>query len=71
MPVLMLGTLLCILRGAGDPEKHGLRYALICEASAATFAICWLLTLQVRDGSILRRFPGIYDTVEDLVIFWQ
>lgn len=71
MPVLMLGTLLCILRGAGDPEKHKLRYAMICAASAATFAICWLLTLQVRDGSILRRFPGIYDTVEDLVVFWQ
>lgn len=71
MPVLILGMLLCILRGAGDPEKHGLRYVLICVSAAATFIICWLLALQVRDGSILRRFPDVYDTVEDLIIFWQ
>ena len=71
MPLIMLGTLLCILRGAGNPEKHKLRYALICMASAATFVICWLLVIQVRDGSILRRFPDFYDTVEDLVVFWQ
>lgn len=71
MPILMLGTLLCILRGAGDPVNHTMRYVLICISEAATFVICWLLVLQVRDGSILRRFPEIYDTVEDLVIFWQ
>lgn len=71
MPILMLGTLLCILRGAGDPVNHTMRYVLICISEAATFVICWLLVLQVRDGSILRRFPEIYDTAEDLVIFWQ
>lgn len=71
MPLIMLGTLLCILRVAGNPGKHTLRYVLICVSAAATFVICWLLVIQVRDGSILRRFPEIYDTVEDLVIFWQ
>ncbi len=71
MPVIMLGTLLCILRGAGTPGNHTMRYVLICISEAATFIICWLLALQVRDGSILRRFPELYDIVEDLVIFWQ
>lgn len=71
MPLIMIGTLLCILRGAGDPKKHSLRYGMIYAALASTFVICWLLTIQVRDGSILRRFPEIYDTAEDLIVFWQ
>ncbi len=71
MPILMLGTLICVLRGAGDPKKHPMRYILLCISIAASFVISWLLMIQVRDGSLLRRFPEIYDTVEDLVIFWQ
>ncbi|MBR3759683.1 MAG: hypothetical protein IKK47_01635 [Ruminococcus sp.] len=71
MPLLMIGVLLCILRGSSNPEKHTMRYGLIIASCAATFVISCLLTIQVKDGSLMRRFPNLYDTVEDLMIFWQ
>ena len=71
MPLLMIASLICVLRGAGDPEKHRMRYCVSLASIAGTFVISWLLTIQVRDGSLMNRLPELYDTVEDLVIFWQ
>lgn len=71
MPLLMIGILLCMLHGVGNPEKHTMRYGLILASCAATFVVSWLLTIQIRDGSLMRRFPELYDTAEDLMIFWQ
>ena len=33
--------------------------------------ISWLLLIGVRDSSLIRHFPNIYDAAEDLLIFWQ
>ena len=71
MPLLMIGVLLCILHGTGNPEKHKMRYGLIIASCAVSFITNWLLTIQIRNGSIMKRLPDLYDTLEDLMIFWQ
>lgn len=71
MPLLLIGTLVCILRSMGDPEKHRMRYGVVLASIAISFITSWLFTIQVREGSLLKCMPNIYDIVEDLVIFWQ
>lgn len=71
MPLMILAAAVCILRSVGDPKKNMHRYAASIVIMTATFIIMWLLEIGTRTGNLTKHCPNLYDTVEDLIIFWQ
>ncbi|MBQ8348262.1 MAG: hypothetical protein IJY19_01270 [Ruminococcus sp.] len=71
MPLMILGSVMCILRSVGKPEKNMHRYITALAVMAATFIIVWLLEIEIRTGNLTRHCPNLYEVVEDLLIFWQ
>lgn len=71
MPLMILGSVMCILRSVGKPEKNTYRYITSLIVMMLTFIMVWLLEIEIRTGNLTRRCPNLYETVEDLFIFWQ
>lgn len=71
MPLMILGSIMCILRSVGKPEKNMHRYITALAVMAATFIMVWLLEIEIRTGNLTRHCPNLYEVVEDLLIFWQ
>ncbi|MBR1899182.1 MAG: hypothetical protein IJ825_09935 [Oscillospiraceae bacterium] len=71
MPLLILVSVIAILRSAGMRQHSSRGYAGAWTAIFVSMGIVWLLTLGVRDGSLTRTCPYLYDTVRDMVMFWE
>lgn len=71
MPLLVILSVITILRSTGNPLKNKYRYILSGICMAASCSISWLLLVGIQDGELLKRCPNLYDTLENLLIFWQ
>ncbi len=71
MPLLVIGSIVAILRSAGNPLKNKYRYIVSGVSMAATFCLGWLLVIGSREGNLTKQCPNLYDILEDLLIFWQ
>ncbi|MDD6269789.1 MAG: hypothetical protein PUA84_07035 [Oscillospiraceae bacterium] len=71
LPVLAICAAAAILYALGRSEGYGMKYKLSAAGAVLTIVISWLLLIGVRDSSLIRHFPNIYDAAEDLLIFWQ
>ena len=71
LPLMCIGAVICLLRGTGAPGKHIHRHAAAHIALSATFIMSWLLLIGDRNGNLLRHCTSLYDTCEDLLIFWM
>ena len=71
MPLMILGSVMCILRSIGKPEKNMHRYITALVVMMLTFIMVWLLEIEIRTGNLTRHCPNLYEVVEDLLIFWQ
>lgn len=71
LPLLTMMSFLVMLSVNRNPEKAPFRYKMSVIALAATFCIAWLFVISPREANIMKNCPNLYDTIEDLVIFWQ
>ncbi len=71
MPLMILVSVVCILRSIGNPERNMHRYVTAIVVMAATFIMMWLFEIGTRTGNLAKHCPNLYETVEDLLIFWQ
>ena len=70
LPLLTIGCVLSILR-ANDRVPSKFRYLLTIGAAVLTFAMVWLLELELRDSALSLSCPNLYDTVSELMQFWR
>lgn len=71
LPLLTLVSLIAIFRSNVNPAKNKQRYILSGLSMALTFCMCWLLAIGNIDGNINERCPNLYDTLENLLVFWS
>lgn len=69
MPSLILFALFVLLRANQAPKQYP--YILTAAAFALTIIVQFLLLVQMTYGSLAMRCPNLYDTVENLLIFWR
>jgi len=70
LPLLTIGSILTILY-ANQKAPSKFRYILTVGVAAATFAIVWLLELELTNGNLSNCCPNLYDTVKNLIQFWR
>ena len=68
IPLLIMGCVICMMRCC---KRSRYLYFLSCVALVSSFVLSWLVLISNRDCGLVRNLPDLYNTVEDLVIFWQ
>ena len=71
IPLLLLGCLTVLMRCCRKPDGNRHLYVLSCLALCSSFMLMWLVLLGHRDCGLVRNLPNLYNTVEELVVFWQ
>lgn len=71
LPLLTMMSFLVMLRVNTNPKRAAFRYKMSVISVAATFCIAWLLIISTREAYIMKTAPTLYDTVHNLLIFWQ
>lgn len=71
LPLLTLASVFAIFRSNANPDKNKQRYILSGLSMALTFCMCWLFVIGNIDGNINERCPNLYDTLENLIVFWR
>lgn len=70
-PLLFMVTMLGIFRGCDRPHENKGRYILAGVSMAATIVFTLALCMDIGGCALLKHFPHLLDTAEDLIIFWQ
>ncbi|MCR5717538.1 MAG: hypothetical protein K6F80_00690 [Oscillospiraceae bacterium] len=70
-PLLVLGCMAVLFRSFGTPEKNRYFYGIVCLSVIAAFCLMWLILIGYRDSSLSHHCQTLYNTVEELVVFWQ
>lgn len=70
MPILMIGCFITLLHML-HRDRNRLRSVLVFGSMAVTFAMFWLLEIELIDGNLNANFPNLYDTVAKLIQFWR
>ncbi len=69
MPLMIIGSVSTIL---GTAEKGGkLRYRITVAVMILTIIFAWLIMLTDTGLTLAMQHENLYETIEDLVVFWQ
>jgi hypothetical protein len=71
MPLMVLGSVMAILYKTRKPSECKYLYILCGISIAVTFCISWLMSVELKDCSLSRYCPNLFDILEDLLIFWN
>ncbi|MCR4644925.1 MAG: hypothetical protein K5695_05890 [Oscillospiraceae bacterium] len=70
LPLLTIGAVVVMLRTV-DVKRHLYRYGIVILSLFVTMGMIWLLMIGLRDCTLLRHCPNLYDAAEDALIFWH
>lgn len=70
-PLLLLLSAITILRHSRTIGQKQYPYLLFCGSIFLTGIFGSLLLLGIPDGNLMRRCPELYNTIEEMVMFWQ
>ncbi len=70
-PLLLIGVIVCILKGTVSAAKNAHRYAVAHIGITVSFVIWGLMVVSDRGGNLLVRHPAVNDVCEELMMFWQ
>lgn len=71
LPLLTIGSSIALMYYTRSENNSSSKMKLIILAMAVTFAISWLITISTTDGKIMNRCSHLYESLEDIIIFWQ
>ena len=71
MPLMTFAAMIGIFRGCSEPSVHKTRYMLSGASMALTMVFLFGQLFNWNDGTIMKHFPRLIDTLEDAVIFWR
>ncbi len=69
MPVMLPGCVCTILRTTTLRSKT--QYGLAVLAAFLTMVVVWMLMLTDNGHTTAQKYPELFETVEDLVVFWR
>ncbi len=69
MPILVTGSICTVLFTTKNPGK--LQYKIAVAALVISTVLVWLMMLTERDVAIKNQHPNLYDTLENLIVFWN
>ena len=71
MPLMTFAAMVGIFRGCSDPSAHKSKYVLSGVSMALTVVFVVGLLFNWNEGTLMKHFPSLIDTLEDAVIFWK
>jgi hypothetical protein len=71
MPLMTFAAMIGIFRGCSKPSAHKSRYVLSGISMALTVVFIFGQLFNWGEGTIMKHFPSLIDTLEDAVIFWK
>ena len=71
MPLMTFAAMIGIFRGCSNPSVHKSRYVLSGISMALTMVFIFGQLFNWGEGTIMKHFPSLIDTLEDAVIFWK
>lgn len=71
MPLMTFAAMIGIFRGCSKPSAHKSRYVLSGISMALTVVFIFGQLFNWNEGTIMKHFPSLIDTLEDAVIFWK
>ena len=71
LPIMCIGSVVSIIYFVRSENFTGYKFITSSICFMLTFAAGWLYMLSMSDSMLMKRCPELYETVEDMLIFWQ
>lgn len=70
-PLLFIACTIAVLNTGRKAEKNHYWYGMLCSAIIITFIIGSMIIIEIPNSNLQKHCPELYNSIEDMVIFWQ